>query len=127
MADEYISKQRAKDLMSCCLASAKANYKKETDVFKRAKFQCYVETIEAMIDVVGAVEAVDVQPVKRWVNKSDVTDEVVAAFWAWLQEQYEEAAEKTELECGQSLERTISYPNSKYEIVFRKKKDGDTD
>jgi rubrerythrin len=62
---EYISKQRAKDLMGCCLASAKANYKEETDVFKRAKFQCYVETIEAMIDVVGAVEAADVQPVKR--------------------------------------------------------------
>jgi hypothetical protein len=62
---EYISKQRTKDLMGCCLASAKANYKEETDVFKRAKFQCYVETIEAMIDVVGAVEAVDVQPVKK--------------------------------------------------------------
>lgn len=63
---------------------------------------------------------------KRWVNKSDVTDEVAAAFWAWSQEQYEEAAEKIVLECGQRFERTISYPNSEYEIVFRKKKDGDT-
>lgn len=72
--NEYISKQRAKDLMGCCLASAKANYKEETDVFKRAKFQCYVETIEAMIDVVGAVETADVQPVKHgeWEKKSTV-------------------------------------------------------
>lgn len=69
MANEYISKQRAKDLMGCCLASAKANYKEETNIFKREKFQCYVETIEAMIDVVGAVEVADVQPVKhgKWV------------------------------------------------------------
>lgn len=69
--DEYISKQRAKDLMGCCLASAKANYKEETDVFKRAKFQCYVETIEAMIDVVGAVETSDVQPVNQWISVND--------------------------------------------------------
>lgn len=62
---------------------------------------------------------------KRWINKSDVTDEVVAAFWAWLQEQYEEAAEEIKLKRGQSIEKTISYPNSEYEIVFRKKKDGE--
>lgn len=62
---------------------------------------------------------------KRWANKSDVTDEVVAAFWEWLQEQYEEAVEETELECGQRLEKAISYPSSEYEIVFRKKKDGE--
>lgn len=65
MANEYISKQRAKDLMGCCLASAKANYKEETNIFKREKFQCYVETIEAMIDVVGAVEVADVQPLSK--------------------------------------------------------------
>ncbi len=65
MANEYISKQRAKDLMGCCLASAKANYKEETNIFKREKIQCYVETIEAMIDVVGAVEVADVQPIKH--------------------------------------------------------------
>lgn len=65
MADEYISKQRAKDLMGCCLASAKANFKSETSVYKKAQFQDYINTIEAMIDVVGAVEASDVQPVKR--------------------------------------------------------------
>lgn len=62
---------------------------------------------------------------KRWINKSDVTNEVVAAFWEWLQEQYEEAVEETKLECGQKLEKAISYPNSEYEIVFRKKKDGE--
>lgn len=44
---------------------------------------------------------------KRWINKSDVTDEVVAAFWAWLQEQYKEAAEEIELECGQSIEKLL--------------------
>lgn len=63
---------------------------------------------------------------KRWINKSDVTGEVVAAFWAWMQEQYEEAAEGIELKSGQVLERTISYPDSEYEIVFRKKKVEDT-
>ena len=66
--EEYISKQRAKDLMGCCLASAKANYKDETSVFKKEQFKHYAETIEAMIDVVGSVEAADVQPVKygKW-------------------------------------------------------------
>lgn len=62
---------------------------------------------------------------KRWINKSDVTDEVVAAFWAWLQEQYEEATEEIKLKCGQNIERVIRYPNSEYEIVFRKRKDGE--
>lgn len=66
--DEYINKQRAKDLMGCCLTSAKANYKAETSVFKKEQFKHYAETIEAMIDVVGAVEAADVQPIRhgRW-------------------------------------------------------------
>lgn len=63
---------------------------------------------------------------KRWINKSDVTDEVVAAFYEWLQEQYEEVAVETELKSGERLEKLISYPNSEYEIAFRKKlsKDG---
>lgn len=60
---EYISKQRAKDLMGCCLASAKANLKVETSIFKKAEFESIIKTIESMIDVVGAVEAADVQPV----------------------------------------------------------------
>ena len=58
---------------------------------------------------------------KRWINKSDVTDEVVAAFYAWLQEQYEEAVEETVLDEGQKIEKVITYPNSEYEIAFRKK------
>lgn len=79
--DEYISKQRAKDLMGCCLASAKANYKDETSVFKKEQFKHYAETIEAMIDVVGAVEAADVQPVKRgrWI-KTDKSIGVETAY-----------------------------------------------
>ncbi len=58
---EYISKQRAKDLMGCCLASAKAEYKVAKDEFTKARFGDYISTIQAMIDVVGAVEAADVQ------------------------------------------------------------------
>lgn len=69
MAD-YISKQRAKDLMGCCLASAKAEYKSAKDEFTKARFEDYISTIQAMINVVGSVEAADVQPVKhgRWVQ-----------------------------------------------------------
>lgn len=59
---------------------------------------------------------------KRWINKSDVTDEVVAAFYEWLQEQYEEAAAETELKSGERLEKLLSYPNSEYEIAFRKRR-----
>lgn len=33
--DEYISKQRAKDRMGCCLASVKAEYKAAKDEFTR--------------------------------------------------------------------------------------------
>jgi hypothetical protein len=70
---EYISKQRAKDLMGCCLASAKANLKVETSIFKKAEFESIIKTVESMIDVVGAVEAADVQPVKRgrWITKAE--------------------------------------------------------
>lgn len=64
---EYISKQKAKDLMGCCLASAKANYKAAKDEFTKARFGDYISTIQAMIDVVGAVEAADVHPVK-WIS-----------------------------------------------------------
>lgn len=67
MADEYISKQRAKDLMGCCLASAKAEYKAAKDEFTKARFGDYISSIQSMIDVVGAVEAADVQPFKsKW-------------------------------------------------------------
>lgn len=66
--DEYISKQRAKDLMGCCLASTKARSKNETSVFKKEQFKHYAETIEAMIDVVGSVEAADVQPAPKWIS-----------------------------------------------------------
>lgn len=70
---DYISKQRAKDLMGCCLASAKANYKAETSIFKKADLESTIKTIEAMIDVVGAVEAADVQPIHHghWIPQGD--------------------------------------------------------
>lgn len=70
MADEYISKQRAKDLMGCCLASAKAEYKAAKDEFTKARFGDYISSIQSMIDVVGSVEAVDVQPIRhgRWTH-----------------------------------------------------------
>ena len=62
---EYISKERAKDLMGCCLASAKAEYKAAKDEFTKARFGDYISSIQSMIDVVGSVEAADVQPVVR--------------------------------------------------------------
>lgn len=65
---EYISKERAKDLMGCCLASAKAEYKAAKDEFTKARFGDYISSIQSMIDVVGSVEAADVQPIRcgRW-------------------------------------------------------------
>lgn len=71
---EYISKQRAKDLMGCCLASTKAEYKAAKDEFTKARFGDYISSIQSMIDVVGSVEAADVQPVKRgrWIYKGTV-------------------------------------------------------
>lgn len=62
---EYISKERAKDLMGCCLASAKAEYKAAKDEFTKARFGDYISSIQSMIDVVDSVEAADVQSVKR--------------------------------------------------------------
>lgn len=59
--DEYISKQRAKDLMGCCLASVKAEYKAAKDEFTKARFGDYISSIQSMIDVIGKVEAADVQ------------------------------------------------------------------
>lgn len=58
---EYISKQKVKDLMGCCLASAKANFKAETNVIRKVQFHDQVDTIEAMINVVDSVEVPDVQ------------------------------------------------------------------
>ena len=72
--DEYISKQKAKDLMGCCLASTKAEYKAAKDEFTKARFGDYISAIQSMIDVVGSIEAADVQPVKhgRWIaNNKD--------------------------------------------------------
>lgn len=71
MADEYISKQRAKDLMGCCLASAKAEYKAAKDEFTKARFGDYISSIQSMIDVVGSVEPTDVQPVNQWISVKD--------------------------------------------------------
>lgn len=70
MADEYISKQRAKDLMGCCLESMKAEYKDAKGGLKKARYGDFISAIQGMIDVVGKVEAADVQPVKRghWIE-----------------------------------------------------------
>lgn len=75
--DEYISKQRAKDLMGCCLASAKAEYRAAKDEFTKARFGDYISAIQSMIDVVGAVEAADVQPVTETENMATVSDEFI--------------------------------------------------
>lgn len=81
--NEYISKQRAKDLMGCCLASAKAEYKAAKDEFTKARYGDYISTIQSMIDVVGAVEAAEVQPMKhgKWYhNTSKYISELDAYF-----------------------------------------------
>lgn len=75
--NEYISKQRAKDLMGCCLASAKAEYKDAKGVFTKARFGDYISAIQSMIDVVGTVEAADVQPVVDTENMATVSDEFI--------------------------------------------------
>ena len=81
--DEYISKQRAKDLMGCCIASAKANLKVETSIFKKAEYESIIKTIESMIDVVGAVEAADVQPVDRWISVDDKLPDSDTTVLVW--------------------------------------------
>lgn len=74
--DEYISKQRAKDLVGCCLASAKAEYKAAKDEFTKARFEDYMMAMRSMIDVVGSVEAADVQPVDRWISVNERLPEI---------------------------------------------------
>ena len=37
-------------------------------MIKKAEYESIIKTIESMIDVVGAVEAADVQPVDRWIS-----------------------------------------------------------
>lgn len=66
--DDYISKQKAKGLMGCCLATAKAEYKAAKDEFIKARFGDYISAIQAMIDVIDRVETADVQPLRhgRW-------------------------------------------------------------
>ena len=54
--DEYISKQRAKDRMGCCLASVKAEYKAAKDEFTKARFGDYISAIQSMIDVVSSID-----------------------------------------------------------------------
>lgn len=110
---EYISKQRAKDLMGCCLASAKAEYKVAKDEFTKARFGDYISTIQAMIDVVGAVEVADVQLVNYTENLSPFhsCDEFVCkncglhlAEWVKLDvEDYEEYEFKFCPECGSRI------------------------
>ena len=69
--DEYISKQKAKDFMGCCLASAKAEYKDAKGGLKKARYGDYISAIQGMIDVVDLVQSADVQPVKhgRWIKR----------------------------------------------------------
>lgn len=78
--NEYISKQRAKDLMGCCLASAKAEYKDAKDEFTKARFGDYISAIQAMIDVVGSVEAADVQPAPKWISVKDRLPEEIGYY-----------------------------------------------
>lgn len=74
--NEYISKQRVKDLMGCCLADVKAEYKAAKGEFTKSRFAAYISAIQSMIDVVDSVETADVQHVDRWISCEDrVPDE----------------------------------------------------
>lgn len=56
----------------------------------------------------------------RWVNKSDVTDEAIAAVFTWMNEKAEEQYEKF----GDEFHGySITYGGSDYELVMRKKEE----
>ena len=56
----------------------------------------------------------------RWVNKSDVTEEAIAAVFTWMKDQAEEQYEKH----GENFHGySITYSSSQYELVMRKKEE----
>lgn len=54
----------------------------------------------------------------RWLNKSDVTDEAIAAVFSWMKDKAEEEYEKFGAEFGGY---SITYGSSDYELVMRRK------
>lgn len=55
---------------------------------------------------------------KRWLNKSNVTDEAIGAVFQWMQDKAEEEYEKY----GDEWDGyAITYPSSDYELVIRRK------
>lgn len=66
--DDYISRQRIKDLMSYCLDIAKTSLEKETDLFKKTALHSYVSAIESSITVIESCQPADVQPINRWID-----------------------------------------------------------
>lgn len=54
----------------------------------------------------------------RWLNKSDVTDEAIAAVFSWMKDKADEMYDKH----GDNFHGyTITYGNSEYELVMRRK------
>lgn len=51
-----------------------------------------------------------------WRNKSDVTDEAIAAVFSWFADHMSKI-----LELDESAEYSITYPSSDYELVMRRK------
>ena len=49
----------------------------------------------------------------KWVNKSDVTNEAIAAVFEWFM---------THMEEEDIEEHSITYPSSEFELVMRRKK-----
>lgn len=47
---------------------------------------------------------------KRWINKSDVTDEAIKAVYSWFMDQMEG-----------NEEYSITFPSTDFELVMRKK------
>ena len=53
-----------------------------------------------------------------WRNKSDVTDEAIAAVFSWFADHMSKI-----LELDESAEYSVTYPSSKYELVMRCKEE----
>ena len=60
----------------------------------------------------------------RWVNKSDVTEEAIAAVFTWMKDKAEEQYEKF----GEDFHGfSITYGSSDYELIMRKKEEVEDD
>ena len=80
---------------------------------------------------IGVIAATDCEECKRydsksgsmWRNKSDVTDEAIAAVFSWFADHMPKI-----LKLDKNAKFSITYPSSEYELVMRRKEqNGGTD